>query len=52
MVEEEGDSGHLTGHEADVRCETSRERWGILAANFQDKTPLFDRLGLTGRLFT
>ena len=41
-----GDSGHLTGHEDDVRRETSRERWRILAANFQDKTPLFDRLGL------
>jgi hypothetical protein len=40
-------SAHLT-YLADSarRCETSRERWGILAANFRDKTLLFDRLGL------
>jgi peptidase M15-like protein len=44
------DSGHLTGEEADLRAANSHERWELLAANFEGKTPLFSRLGI-GRDF-
>jgi hypothetical protein len=43
-------SDHLTGEGADLACATSAERWQILAAIFQDKTPLFTRLGI-GKTF-
>jgi hypothetical protein len=44
---------HLTYLADSARCcETSRERWGILAVHFQDKTRCLIAAGATGRAFT
>ena len=42
----EKNSEHLTGEAADIACGSGRERYGLLAAIFEGKTPLFTRFGV------
>lgn len=42
----EKDSEHLTGEAADLACGSGRERFQLLSAIFESKTPLFTRFGV------
>lgn len=42
----EKQSEHLTGEAADILCGSGRERFELIAAIFESKTPLFTRFGV------